>query len=255
MSFAISRIVSRTSVMLKDSKSKRLRESSASRSQWSIRLWITTETTVLCSILQLFPTFLEDNYVFLPARISTWSKHCLTKSLVCILMHIGTLHCCVQYSSRNNYSVVNGRGSRNSVNPRMSLCPARVWFRDSANVSPSSAGIPKRKPMRRSPKWIAFLFSWGTEHWLMDRYPLHRQFIPAHGKLMPVKLGGRCINLSTGTWEINAGQIRGPVQWFIKPAHGKLMQVKLGCLRINLLTGFWHWVRFILYFLESTFHL
>ena len=59
--------------------------------------------------------------------------------------HIGTLHCCVQYSSRNNYSVVYGRGSRNSVNPRMSLCPARVRFWDSANVSPSSAGIPKRK--------------------------------------------------------------------------------------------------------------
>ena len=59
--------------------------------------------------------------------------------------HIGTLHCCVQYSSRNNYSVVYGRGSRNSVNPQMSLCPARVRFRESANVSPSSAGIPKRK--------------------------------------------------------------------------------------------------------------
>ena len=40
----------------------------------------------------------------------------------------------------------------------------------------------------------------------MDRYALHRQFIPAHGKLMPVKLGGRCIDLLTGTWEINAGQ-------------------------------------------------
>ena len=113
----------------------------------------------------------------------------------------------------------------------------------------------KRKPMCLSPKWIAFLFSWGTERWLMDRYPLHQQFIPAHGKLMPVKLGGRFIDLLTGTREINAGQIRGPVQWFIKPAHGKLMQVKLGCLRIDLLTGFRHWVRFILYFLESTFHL
>ena len=45
----------------------------------------------------------------------------------------------------------------------------------------------------------------------MDWYPLHRQFIPAHGKLMPVKLGARCIDLSTGIWEINAGQIRGPV--------------------------------------------
>ena len=61
------------------------------------------------------------------------------------LLHIGTLHCCVQYGSRNNYSVVYGRGSWNSVNPRMSLCPARVWFQDSANVSPSSAEIPKRK--------------------------------------------------------------------------------------------------------------
>ena len=59
--------------------------------------------------------------------------------------HIGTLHCCVQYGSRNNYSVVYGRGSRNSVNLQMSLCPARVRFRDSANVSPSSAGIPKKE--------------------------------------------------------------------------------------------------------------
>ena len=130
--------------------------------------------------------------------------------------HIRTLHCCVQYDSRNNYSVVYSRGSRNSVNPRMSLCPARVWFRDSANVSPSSAEIPKRKPIRWSPKWIKIQFSWGTKRWLMDRYPLHRQFILAHGKLMPVKLG---------------------------------------CRRIDLLTGFRHWVRFIFYFLESTFHL
>ena len=64
----------------------------------------------------------------------------------------------------------------------------------------------------------------------MDRYPLHQQFIPAHGKLMPVnygagasiyrpaygklmpvKLGGRCIDLLTGAREINAGQIRGSV--------------------------------------------
>ena len=59
--------------------------------------------------------------------------------------HIGTLHCSVRYGSRNNYSVVYSRGSRNSVNPQMSLCSARVQFRDSANVSPSSAGIPKRK--------------------------------------------------------------------------------------------------------------
>ena len=64
----------------------------------------------------------------------------------------------------------------------------------------------------------------------MDWYPLHRQFIPAHGKftlvnlragasiyrlahgkLTPDKLGCQCIDLSTGTWEINAGQIRGLV--------------------------------------------
>ena len=33
----------------------------------------------------------------------------------------------------------------------------------------------------------------------MDRYyPLHWQFRPAHGKLTPVKLGGRCIDLLTG---------------------------------------------------------
>ena len=49
----------------------------------------------------------------------------------------------------------------------------------------------------------------------MDRYPLHRQFIPAHGKFTPVELGGRCIDLSTGTWEISAGPIRGPVHRFI----------------------------------------
>ena len=133
--------------------------------------------------------------------------------------HIGTLHCSVQYDSRNNYSVVYGRGSRNSVNPRMSLCPARVRFQDSANVSPSSAGIPKRKCLFPKKETNApatkMKFSWGTERWLMDRYPLHQQFIPAHGKLMPVKLWGRCINLSTDIWEINAGQIRGPVHWFI----------------------------------------
>ena len=49
----------------------------------------------------------------------------------------------------------------------------------------------------------------------MDRYPLHRQFIPAHGKFTPVELGGRCIGLSTGKWEINAGQIRAPAHRFI----------------------------------------
>ena len=58
-------------------------------------------------------------------------------------------------------------------------------------------------------------FSWGIERWLMDRYPLHWQFILAHGKLTPVKLGGRCIDLSTGTWEINTGQIMEPVHRFI----------------------------------------
>ena len=51
----------------------------------------------------------------------------------------------------------------------------------------------------------------------MDWYPLHREFIPAHGKLMPDKLGGGCIDLLTGTWEINAGQIRGPVQYLSLP--------------------------------------
>ena len=49
----------------------------------------------------------------------------------------------------------------------------------------------------------------------MDRYPLHRQFIPAHGKLTPVKLGCRPIDLLTGTWEIYAGRIKGPVHRFI----------------------------------------
>ena len=68
----------------------------------------------------------------------------------------------------------------------------------------------------------------------MERYPLHRQFIPAHGKLMPVKLGGRCIDLLTGTWEINASAL------IYRPAHGKLMLVKLGCRRIDLLTDFRH---------------
>ena len=144
-----------------------------------------------------------------------------TEAAMCCMVrhHIGTLHCCVQYGSRNNYSVVYGRGSRNSVNPRMSLWPARVRFRDSANVSPSSAGIPKRKclfPKKETNAPVTKMkFSWGTECWLMDRYPLHQQFIPAHGKLMLVKLWGRCIDLSTGIWEINAGQIRGPVHWFI----------------------------------------
>ena len=74
---------------------------------------------------------------------------------------------CVQYGSRNNYSVVYGRGSRNSVNPQMSLCPARVRFRDSANVSPSSAGIPKRKclfPKKETNAPVTKMkFSWGTE--------------------------------------------------------------------------------------------
>ena len=97
-------------------------------------------------------------------------------------------------------------GSQNSVNPWMSLCSARVRFRDSANVSPSSAGLPKiniyfqkRKPMCQSPKWMKMQFSWGTEHWFMDQYYLlHLQFRSAHGKLMLVKLGGWCINLLTG---------------------------------------------------------
>ena len=49
----------------------------------------------------------------------------------------------------------------------------------------------------------------------MDRYPLHRQLILAHGKLTPVKLVGRRIDLSTGKWEINAGRIKAPVHRFI----------------------------------------
>ena len=54
-----------------------------------------------------------------------------------------------------------------SVSPRMSLCPARVWFRDSANVSPSSAGIPKRKclfPKKETNAPVTKMkFSRGTE--------------------------------------------------------------------------------------------
>ena len=56
----------------------------------------------------------------------------------------------------------------------------------------------------------------------MDQYPLHRQFIPAHGKLTPVKLGCRPIDLLTGTWEIYAGRIRGPVHRFIDQQMGNL---------------------------------
>ena len=78
------------------------------------------------------------------------------------------------------------------MNLRMSLCSARVRFRDSANVSPSSAGIPKRKHLFPKKETNALIYR------------------PTHGKLMPVKLGGRCIDLLTGTWEINAGQIRVP---------------------------------------------
>ena len=83
------------------------------------------------------------------------------------------------------------------MNLRMSLCSARVRFRDSANVSPYSAGIPKRKHLFPKKE---------------TNVPIYR---PAHGILMPVKLGGWCIDLLTGTWEINAGQIRGPVHRFI----------------------------------------
>ena len=55
----------------------------------------------------------------------------------------------------------------------------------------------------------------------MDRYPLHRQFIPAHGKFTPVELGGRCIELSTSKWDIYAGRIRGAGASIYRPAHGK----------------------------------
>ena len=56
----------------------------------------------------------------------------------------------------------------------------------------------------------------------MDRYPLHRQFIPAYGKLTPVKLGCRTIDLLTGKWEIYADRIRGPVHRFIDQQMGNL---------------------------------
>ena len=73
----------------------------------------------------------------------------------------------------------------------------------------------------------------------MDRYPLHRQFIPAHGKFTPVELGGRCIDLSTGKWEIYAGRIREAGASIYRPANGKFTPVKLGCRRIDLSTGKW----------------
>ena len=73
----------------------------------------------------------------------------------------------------------------------------------------------------------------------MDRYPLHRQFIPAHGKFTPVELGGRCIDLSTGKWEIYAGRIRGAGASIYRPANGKLTPVKLGRRCIDLSTGTW----------------
>ena len=76
----------------------------------------------------------------------------------------------------------------------------------------------------------------------MDRYPLHRQFIPAHGKLTPVKLGCRPIDLSAAKWEIYAGRIRGAGASIYRPANGKLTPVKLGRRRIDLSTGFHHWV-------------
>ena len=62
----------------------------------------------------------------------------------------------------------------------------------------------------------------------MDRYPLHQQFIPAHGKLTPVKLGCRPIDLLTGTWEIYAGRIRGADASIYRPANGKFTPVELG---------------------------
>ena len=73
----------------------------------------------------------------------------------------------------------------------------------------------------------------------MDQYPLHRQFIPAHGKFTPVELGGWCIDLLTGKWEIYAGRIRGAGASIYRPANGKLTPVKLGRRRIDLSTGKW----------------
>ena len=73
----------------------------------------------------------------------------------------------------------------------------------------------------------------------MDRYPLHRQFIPAHGKFTPVELGGRRIDLLTGKWEIYAGGIRGAGASIYRPANGKFMPVELGGRCIDLSTGTW----------------
>ena len=56
-----------------------------------------------------------------------------------------TLYCMVQFKEKLQCSIVYHTGSQNSVNLRMSLCSSRVQFRDSANVSPSSAGLPKKK--------------------------------------------------------------------------------------------------------------
>ena len=66
---------------------------------------------------------------------------CFQRGWVCVGAHRDT----VQFKEQLQCSVVYRTGSQNSVNPRISLCSARVRFRDSANVSPSSAGLPKRK--------------------------------------------------------------------------------------------------------------
>ena len=113
--------------------------------------------------------------------------------------HIETLHCTVLYSSRNNYNVVYHTCSQNSVNSQMSLCSARVRFQDSANVSPSSAGLPKRK----------------------DLFPKKETNVPVtkmnenaiqlgNGALIYGPVLSIASAIQTGTWEINAGQIRGP---------------------------------------------
>ena len=68
----------------------------------------------------------------------------------------------------------------------------------------------------------------------MDRYPLHRQFIPAHGKLTPVKLGGpvhRFIDRHMGN---KCRSNQGAGASIYRPANGKLTPVKLGCRCIDL---------------------
>ena len=74
-------------------------------------------------------------------------------------------------------------------------------YRDTPQLGSQKGNVYflKRKAIRQSPKWMKIQFSWGMEHWFMDRYyPLHRRFRPAHRKRMPVKLRGRHIDLLTG---------------------------------------------------------